>query len=165
VAFLKKMGKLFVLGEYMGTQLSGAKGIPSNPKGWYLQISNGVPMFLLYPIANIVDVKKPGTDAWVISYHSIDPGTLPSGIGGFSMMTSQSYTSGIAGSGWGNYNIYTKATDNVNGWYFAYQKVLAKNFLISFDYQIIDIKNKGVTSGLFGNKLDRCYLMKLEYFY
>lgn len=165
LAFLKKTGKLFVLGEYMGSQLSGAKGISSNPKGWYLQISNGVPMFLLYPIANIVDVKKPGTDAWVVSYRSIDPGTLPAGIGGFSMMTSQSYTSAISGSGWGNYNIYTKATDNVNAWYFAYQKVLAKNFLISFDYQIINIKNKAVTSGLIGNSLDKCYLMKLEYFY
>ena len=33
VAFLKKTGKIFVLGEYMGTNLSGAKGLPSNPKG------------------------------------------------------------------------------------------------------------------------------------
>lgn len=165
VAFLKKTGKFFVLGEYMGTSLSSAKGLPANPKGWFLQISNGVPMMLLYPIANLVDVKKPGTDAWVISYRSIDPGTLPAGIGGYSMMTANSYTKSIANSGWGNYNIYTKGTDNVNAWYFAYQKVLAKNFLISFDYQIIDIKNTQVTSGLVGNKLDKCYLMKLEYFY
>lgn len=165
VAFLKKTGKIFWLGEYMGTHLSGAKGLPGNPKGWFLQVSNGVPMMLLYPIANVVDVKKPGTDAWVVSYRSIDPGTLPAGIGGFSMMTSQSYTSSIKDSGWGNYNIYTKATDNVNAWYFAYQKVLAKNFLLSLDYQIIDIKNKAVTSGLIGNGLDKCYLMKLEYFY
>ena len=165
VAFLKKTGKLFILGEYMGTHLSGARGLPSNPKGWFLQISNGVPRMLLYPIANVVDVKKPGTDAWVVSYRSIDPGTLPAGIGGYSMMTANSYTKSIAGSGYGNYNVYTKGTDNVNAWYFAYQKVLAKNFLLSLDYQIIDIKNMAVTSGLSGNGLDKCYLMKLEYFY
>lgn len=165
VAFLKKTGKLFWLGEFMGTHLSGAQGLPNSPSGWFLQVSNGVPMMLLYPIANVVDVKKPGTDAWVVSYHSIDPGTLPAGIGGYSMMTSNSYTKSIAGSGWGNYNIYTKASDNVNSWYFAYQKVLAKNFLLSLDYQIVDIKNMGVTSGLAGRGLDNCYLMKLEYFY
>ncbi|MDF2632605.1 MAG: S-layer y domain protein [Caproiciproducens sp.] len=165
VAFLKKFDKIFVLGEYMGTSLSGAKGLPSNPKGWFLQISNGVPMMLLYPIANVVDVKKPGTDAWVVSYRSIDPGTLPAGIGGYSMMTANSYTKSITDSGWGNYNVYTKGTDNVNAWYFAYQKVLAKNFLLSLDYQVIDIKNKAVTSGLVGKSLDKCLLMKLEYFY
>ena len=81
------------------------------------------------------------------------------------MMTANSYTKSIAGSGYGNYNVYTKGTDNVNAWYFAYQKVLAKNFLLSLDYQIIDIKNMAVTSGLIGNGLDKCYLMKLEYFY
>lgn len=165
VSFLQKFGKVHLLGEYMGTQLSGATGLPSNPKGWFLQISNGVPMYLLYPIANLVNVKKPGTDAWVISYRSIDAGTLPAGIGGFSMMTSQSYTSSITDSGWGNYNAYTKATDNVNAWYFAYQKVLAKNFLISFDYQIINLNDLSVTSGLSGKALDKCFLMKLEFFY
>jgi len=166
VTVLKKMGKLNLLGEFMGITLDKSVGLPKNPKGWFLQLSNGVPMPYLYPIANLVDVRKPGTDAWMVSYHSIDPGTLPAGIGGYSMMTSISYTAATTNSGWGNYNIYTKGSDNVNAWYLAYQKVLSKNFLLSLDYQIIDIKNMSVTGkDLVGKRLDQCFLMKFEYFY
>lgn len=165
VSFLQKFDGFYLMGEYMNTQLKNATGLPSNPKGWYLQLSTGRPIMILYPIMNAVDVSKPGTDAWVLSYRSIDPGTLPAGIGGFSMMTSISYTSSITNSGWGNYNIYTKGTDNVKAWYLAYQRVLAKNFLISLDVQQIDIKNLGVTSGLNGSNLDKTYMLKFEYFY
>jgi len=169
LSVLKKFGKLNLLGEYMSVHLDKAIGMPTkSPKGWFLQLSNGVPMPFLYPISNLVDVKKPGTDAWMVSYHSIDPGTLPAGVGGYSMMTSISYTNSGPGaasnSGWGNYNIYSKGSDNVNAWYLAYQKVLAKNFLISFDYQLIDIKNRAATT-LVAKRLDQCYLMKFEYFY
>lgn len=165
VSVVGKVGNLNVLGEYIASDLSNPTGVvPHNPKGWVVQVGNGLPWGAFYPILNMVDYRKPGTDAWMVSYRSVDAGTLPTNAGGFDT-TCTSYTGNTTGSGWGNYNPYTKGTDNVNVLYLAYQKVLAKNMIMSMDYQNFKIKDMSLTSGLNGSKLDQTYALKFEYFY
>ncbi len=151
-----KMGKYTLLADYVSTKLNGAVNLPTNPKGWALQLSNSKGPAVLYPAVNLVNPANAGDDAWMVSYRSVDAGTIPSGAGGYD-------TTAVANPGQ-PYSVFTHTTDNVNVLYFAYQKVVAKNVLASFEYQDIKLKNKGLTD-LPSNQLDKTYMLKLEYFY
>ena len=151
-----KVGKYTLLGDYVGTTLDGAAGLPDNPKGWVLQLSNSQGPAVIFPAVNLVNPTKVGSDAWMVSYRSIDAGTIPGGAGAFDV-TAVANTNQP-------YNVFLHATDNVNVLYLAYQNVVAKNVIASLEYQDFKIKNKGLTD-LNSNQLDKTYMAKLEFFY
>lgn len=151
-----KVGKYTLLGDYVGTTLEGAAGLPDNPKGWVLQLSNSQGPAVIFPAVNLVNPTKVGSDAWMVSYRSIDAGAIPGGAGAFDV-TAVANTNQP-------YNVFLHATDNVNVLYLAYQNVVAKNVIASLEYQDFKIKNKGLTD-LNSNQLDKTYMAKLEFFY
>ncbi|WP_371377914.1 S-layer homology domain-containing protein [Sporomusa aerivorans] len=151
-----KMGKYTLLGDYVSTTLNGAAGLPDNPKGWVVQLSNSKGPDVIFPAVNLVNPSKVGSDAWMVSYRSIDAGAIPGGAGAFDV-TAVANTAQP-------YNIYLHGTDNVNVLYLAYQNVVAKNVIASLEYQDFKIKNRGLTD-LTSNKLDKTYMMKIEFFY
>ncbi|HEY3424266.1 MAG TPA: S-layer homology domain-containing protein [Negativicutes bacterium] len=151
-----KLGKYTLLGDYISTTLNNSTGLPSNPKGWMVELTNGKKPPVYYSAVNFVNPAKVGTDAWLVSYRSLDAGAVPSGAGGLD-------TTGVAYPT-NSYSAFTHATDNVNVLYLAYENVVAKNVILSLEFQDFKIKNKGLTN-LSSNDLDKTYMMKLEFFY
>ncbi len=151
-----KIGKYTLLADYVSTTLNNAVNVPSNPKGWSVQFSNSQGPAVYYSAVPLVNPEKVGTDAWSVSYRSLDPGATPSGAGGFDT-TAVAYTTNP-------YNIFTHGNDNVKGLFLAYQKVAAKNMVMSLEYQDIKLKNKSLTT-LPSDSLDKTYMMKCEFFY
>ncbi|MEN6566309.1 MAG: S-layer homology domain-containing protein [Veillonellales bacterium] len=154
-----KMGDLTLLGDYIDTKLVNPVGLPDSPNGWVVQLSNGKgpgATAVYYNAALLVDPAKKGSDAWSVSYRSVDPGTIPSGGGGFDT-TAVAYPTQP-------YNIFTHSTDNVNAWYLTYENVLAKNVVLSLEYQDFKVKNRSLTN-LTSDNLDKAYRMQFEFFY
>ncbi|MBU2700976.1 hypothetical protein Ga0466249_002087 [Sporomusaceae bacterium BoRhaA] len=148
-----------LLGDYIGSNLKNAVGLPSSPKGWVVQLSNGDgpgATACYYSCVPLVDVKKQGDNAWAVSYRSIDAGALPSGGGGFDT-TAVAYAPQP-------YNVFTHASDNVNVLYVSYENVLMPNVLLSLEWQDFKIKNQGLTN-LTSKNLDKCWMVKFEFFY
>ncbi len=151
-----KMGQYTLLGDYVSTTLDGATNLPDNPKGWVVQISNSQGPNVLYSAVPLVNPTKVGTDAWMVSYRSLDAGTTPAGGGGFD-------TTAVANPSQ-PYNVFTHANDNINALFLAYQKVVAQNVLLALEYQDFKIKNRSLTD-LTSDRLDKTYMMKFEFFY
>jgi hypothetical protein len=136
---------------------NASSSLASNPKAWAFELTNSTftpPAY--FPGVMLVDVRKPGTDAWAIQYRSIDPAAIPAGLGGWDN-TSVAYVTNP-------YNVYTHPSDNVNVLYLAYQTCLDKGFALSFEYQNFKIKNQNVTN-LKSKNLDQTYMVKMEFFY
>ena len=155
-SFNYKMGQYTLKGEYVFTHLVHAKQIPSNPNGWAVEFSNRKTNGSFYPIASMVNPNQAGSDAWMIGYRSVDPGTIPQNINGFS-------TSAVEYSA-NPYSVYTKSSENVNVLVLGYDKVVRNGVVLSFQYQDFKIKNRGLTS-LASDKLDQNYMVKWEFFY
>lgn len=151
-----KIGKYTLLADYISTTLSDAVNIPSNPKGWSVQLSNSQGPPVYYSAVLLVNPEKVDSDAWSVSYRSLDPGATPSGAGGFDT-TAVAYPTNP-------YNIFTHGNDNVKGLFLAYQKVVAKNLVASLEYQDVKLKNKNLTT-LSSDSLDKTYMLKCEFFY
>lgn len=152
-----KMGKYQLLGDYVSSKLDGARDLHDNPKGWAVQLSyNSQTPPAMYQAVGLVNPAKKGTDGWMVSYRSVDAGALPSGAGGFD-------TTSVAKPNQ-SYNVFTHSTDNVNAWFLAYQNVIAKNVVLSLEYQDYKIKDRGLTS-LPKNRLDKTYMTKIEFYY
>lgn len=154
-----KFGKFRLFGDYilsnvrnMNPDYAGRLG--KHPKGWSIELTNGVGPNVYYLAVPIVDRNKPHTDAWMISYRSIDAGAVP--VGGFDTM----------GVSYPNqpYSAFTHGTDNVNAIYLAYQNVVTKNVIMSLEYQHLRFKNRGLT-GLKSGKIDNTYKFQFEFFY
>jgi hypothetical protein len=151
-----KIGQYTLLADYLSTSLVNAVGVPKNPKGWAVQFSNSKGPKVFFPAVLLVDPKKVGTDSYLVGYRSADPGTAPQGINNYD-------TTGVAYASQG-YNVFTHGNDNVNVLYLAYQNVLAKNFVLTLEYQDYKINNRALT-GLTSDNLDKTYMMKFEFFY
>ncbi|MDR3589687.1 MAG: S-layer homology domain-containing protein, partial [Negativicutes bacterium] len=68
-----KMGKVILLGDYVGSTLNRASGLASNPRAWAIQLSNGTgpgATAVYYSSAFLVNPSQAGTDAWSVSYRS-----------------------------------------------------------------------------------------------
>lgn len=156
-----KFGQHTLLADYISSTLDNPTGgLSTNPKGWAVQVSNGEgpgAKAVYYSAVPLVNPAKTGTDAWSVSYRSVDAGALPSGAGGFD-------TTAVANGTPANINPFIKGTDNVNVLFLAYQKVLAKNTVISLEYQDFKLKDKGL-AGLASDALDKTYMAKFEFFY
>lgn len=154
-----RFGDITLLGDYISTKLVNSSGLPDAPKGWVLQLSNGKgpgATAVYYSAALLVNPVQKGSDAWMVSYRSIDPGAIPSNAGGFDT-TATAYPTQP-------YNVFTHGTDNVKAWFLAYENVLAKNVVLSLEYQNFKIKNRSLTN-LSSDGLDDNYMMKFEFFY
>jgi len=154
IGFDTKIGDLLVFGDYVGSKLSGSVGLPNNPAAYMVQVTNSKTAPVAYQVMGMVNPAKKGTDAWMIQYRSIDPGAFAPGSGNFDT---------VAVANTGAYNFYTKGSDNVNAFFLAYSKVVAKNVVASLEYQDLRIKDKGVTSLTSGT--DKTYQAKIELFY
>jgi hypothetical protein len=156
LGFDTRIGDLLVFGDYLNSKLSGSVGLPTNPKAYMIQITNSKTAPVAYQVMGMVNPAKTGTDAWMIQYRSIDPGAFAPGSGNFDT----SAVSNVSGS----YNFFTKGSDNVNAFFLAYSKVIAKNVVASLEYQDLRIKNKGVTSGI-TDGINKTYQAKIELYY
>jgi hypothetical protein len=150
---------LRVMGDYLSTSLTGATNIPNSPKAYSVQVSNSKLNAIYMPANNLTDLMKPGSDAWLVGYRSMGAGSVPNGIGG--------YDSTVVSNGGQSLTSTSHASDNVNAWYFVYQNTLAKNVLLTFEYQDIRIKDHSLvsTTVLPGNSLDKTIMVKFEFFY
>lgn len=157
VAVAYKFGKLSLVGDYVSTNLDNAVNLPANPKAWAIQLSNTKGPLVLYPAANLVNPAQPGSNAWMVSYRSGDAGSVPTTISTYDT-TAIGYYKNVP------YSAYLHGIDNVNALYIAYQNVIAKNVLLSLEYQDIKIKDRALTD-LNSDNLNKTYLAKLEFFY
>ena len=121
-----KMGSFNLTGEYVSTKEE--TNADKTRKAYAVQLTNGV-TDCFYPTFNIVDPKKPHTDAFSISYRSIEANAVPV-TSGFSAITNVFGTASA-----------TMGLDNdVKGYYLAYQNVVSKGVVWSVEYQ--DLKDK-----------------------
>lgn len=156
-----KMGTMILIGDYVGSSLNRASNLPASPRAWAVQLSSGAgpgATAVYYSSAFLVNPSQTGTDAWSVSYRSVDPGAIPSGAGGFDTMA-VAYAGGP-----GSFNVFNKGTDNIKGFFLAYENVLAKNVVLSLEYQGLLLKNTAVT-GLNSANLDNTYMLKFEFVY
>lgn len=158
LGFCYNMGKYKLFGDYIITDVknlnSAYNHLPNKPKAWAIQLTNGVGPDVYYNSGALVDRTKVGSDAWMVSYRSVDTGAVP--IGGFDTM-------GVAMAS-DPYSVFTHATDNVNAVFLAYQKVLRKNAVMSLEYQNFKIKDKSLTD-LQDTRLDDTYKLQFQFWY
>lgn len=159
-SFNYKLGKLTLLADYVATTLSNPVGLSDRPNAWVVQLSNGTgpgATGSYYHVTSLlVNPAKRGSDAWSISYRSVDPGAIPASAGGFDN-TAIAYNQA--------YNVFTHGTDNVNALYLVYQNVIDKNVVLSFEWQKYRIKNRALVSGMTGNDLDTTFMTRLDYYF
>ena len=158
LSYTTKIGKLTLITDYVSTTLDKAAGIPSNPKGWYFELSNRKTAPIMYNAIPLTKMDEVGTDAWLIGYREIDPGAVPSGGMGFNCIM-PAYSGATA-----PYNSFSHATDNVKALFLVYNRTIFKNTLLAFEYQDMKFKNQKLT-GLGTNNMDKLFVTKLEFFY
>lgn len=149
VSALYKMGGLMLLGEYdwahvndvvNGTSYGDYNGTArSSANAWAFQITNGTgwnKTFYPYQMC-VVNLSKPGDNAFVLSYHKVEAGATPNSLGAWrnTVATSTAYTLG-GGK-------YTDGVDNLKGWTVSYQHVLQKNLVLSLDFQKLNRADNG----------------------
>ncbi|MDR7868528.1 MAG: S-layer homology domain-containing protein [Sporomusaceae bacterium] len=161
LSFKYKFSGLTLLGDFVGTTLSKPVGVAGSPKGWAIQLSNGngPGATAAYYQTSFLLVRPTvrGASAWMVGYRSIDPGTIPSGAGGFDTVA-VSYAATP-------FNTYMHGTDNVKALYLVYQTVMDKNVVLSFEYQDIKVKNRAMTPSLTSNSLDNTYMVKVDCYF
>jgi len=149
-AFDTKVGNLTLMGEYVGTTLKNATAIADKPKGWAIQLDSGNHAPAFYPTVSLVNPARVGEDALMVQYRSADPGALP--------------YSATSWEGTAATTVTTKLGDNLNVLFLAYQNVVAKNVIVSLEYQNLKAKDKNVFGASTAN-IDKTYMMKFEFFY
>ena len=158
LGFCWKLGKYRLFGDYIFTHIndlsSSYSRLSSNPKGWALEFTNGVGPATYFCAVDLVDPAKAGSDAWMVSYRSIDAGAVP--VGGFDTFSVADATE--------PYSVFSHGTDNVNAVSLAYQKVWSKNVVMTLQYDRYYIKNRGLTT-LSSNKLDDLFKMQFQFWY
>ncbi|SDE07205.1 S-layer homology domain-containing protein [Sporomusa acidovorans] len=155
--FDAKLGDCLLIGEYVSTSLKGVENLPSSPKGWAVELTSATkqpPIF--YGAKYLVDYKKKGDFGWSVSYRSIDAGVVPNGAGGFDAQAVSYATD--------PYSTVLKGTDNIKGFFVAFQNTISKNVVWTIEGQDLKIKNRELT-GLSSNDLGKTYMTRLEFFY
>lgn len=156
-SFDYKLGGLTVIGDYVATTLDNpSAALPKNPKAWAVELTNSTsPVKAMYPSKLLVNPTKPDTDAWSVSYRSVEPGAIPAGAGNFD-------TTAVAVGGAGSVN--PNGTDNLKGWMLGYNRVLAKNVVWAVEYQTLKAKNLAV-SPWSNSQVDKTYNTSIQFFY
>lgn len=157
LSYTTKIGKLTLITDYVSTTLEKAVDIPSNPKGWFVELSNRKTAPIMYNAIPLTRMDQVGSDAWMVGYRSIDPGTAPNMGMGFNAIT-PAYTTSAP------YNSSNHATDNVNALFIVYNRTIFKDTLLAFEYQDMKFKYPKLT-GLNTKNMDKVFVTKLEFFY
>ena len=152
-----KFGDLTLFADYASTSLARAVYMPTGPKAWAVQLSNGKKVAVYMHVAPFVDMNKVGDQAWAIAYRSVDPGALPPGTGGW-----DAAYNGAIGVG---YNLSYRGTDNLKAIQFCYQFTLSKGSVLSLDYTDMKVKNATVLNTGVSGSLDKIYGIRMEFFY
>ena len=130
VSAIVKVGGFNLTGEYVSTKEETAND--ATKKAYAIQLTNGV-TDNFYSTFNIVDPTKAHTDAFAISYRSIENNAVPL-TSGFNSITN------VFGTG-----STTMNNDNdVKGYFLAYQNVVSKGVIWSVEFQ--DLKDKSTGS-------------------
>lgn len=140
VGFSQKLGAWTLNGEYAGTTLDSAVNTASHPKMYAIQITNGpnLPQYF-YPVQRfIVDYKKPHTDAFALSYRSVEKGAVPFANGFAFGKASLSPLYKL-----NNNAVGASIMDNTKGYFFTYENVIAQGIVLSFEYQDLKFKDSG----------------------
>jgi hypothetical protein len=157
VGFNIDFGGIKLLGDYVGTTLvNPTAGISSSSKAYGFMFSNAKVFNAYYPAVNIVDVTKPGTDAWAVGYYVFGIGSVPYGVRGWdSTFVSPGSMSWDPNS----------VNDNSKILYFAYQTVLAKNAIMTFEYKEVKIKDRSYVPSSWTGNIDKDYTVKFEFYF
>jgi hypothetical protein len=156
-AFKYKFDKYTLFGDFYSTKLNKADKLPDNPKGFAVELTNGVGPYIFYgATALLVNHQKPHTDAWMVRYASIDAGTLPVGLGGFDTLT--------ASYGSYPYNTYWHGSDNIKALVLAYQNVISQSTVLSLEYHKLNIKDRSLTD-LPSSYLNKVWATKVQFFF
>jgi hypothetical protein len=158
IAFNKDFGTgLNLIGEYTATTLNGAQNLPSSPKGYMFQLSSRH-QYVFYSAQMLLNAQKQpaGSDAWAVSYRSIDAGAAAAS-------QNPVVTTSYSNSFFSPYNVYTRC-DNVNVLMLLYQKVVQKNLLLTLEYQDYKVKNLRLTN-LNSKELDKTYKAQVTWYW
>ena len=126
-----KLGNLWLTGEYVNTKEKSNNNMTR--KAYALQISNGVSPYF-YPNSIIVNPLKPHTDAFSLSYRSIDPNATP-------LVSTFNGASPVIAASANAYNSTMAQDNDVKGLFFVYQNVVAKNVVMTIEYQSLKQKS------------------------
>jgi hypothetical protein len=145
-----QFGKGFALvGEYVDTDNTDAP----DGKAYAVQLTKGVKTTKIGATAagmNIVDKTKAHTSGYLVGYRNIEANALA--FGGKASIFSGSaptYNSVVTGSSDGN---------DVKGMTYAYQNVLAKNTILSLEYQDLQKESTGVD-------LDKTFVGSIQFWF
>ncbi|MEM5769170.1 MAG: hypothetical protein AAGU32_12895 [Bacillota bacterium] len=139
-----KLGKdLSLVGQYVDTSNGG--GI-DDADAWAVQLVKGVTTKKVGTLSTnmtIVDKSKPHTDGYILSYRRVEKNGL--------------WNQGVASPFSSNNSVVTN-TDDVKGVYFGYQNVLAKNTILTLEYQ--DLKSVDT-----GAEKDKIFQTHVQFFF
>ena len=144
-----KVGKFTILGEFDQASLDNPVHVSSRPHAFAIQVTNGKKAGeSFYPVAQTVtDINQKGDQAFVFSYRQTQKGAVPLGLGPWGGATIVSPVTSTYNNGLG--------VDNIKGFYFSYQYVLAKGVELSFDTQFLSYTDSG-------SKFDNIYMFLLN---
>ena len=146
-----------VMADYIATTLADATGIPSNPKGFNIEISNKkTPATALYPAFPLTKAEDVGSDAWLIGYRSISAGTIPSGA-----CMSDGFLLAYGGK---PYSLTSHSGDNVKALLLSYNRTVAKGLIWAVDYANFNFKDRSLT-GLNTSNMNRIISTNLTWYY
>jgi len=138
-----KLGKDFSLvGQYVDTNNTGAP----DAEAWAVQLVKGVTTKKVGTLSTnmtIVDKSKPHTDGYILSYRRVEANGL--------------WNQGAA-SPFNNNNNAVSSTDDVKGIYLGYQNVLAKNTILTLEYQ--DLKSVST-----GDDKDKIFQTHVQFYF
>lgn len=138
-----KLGKDFSLvGQYVDTNNTGAP----DAEAWAVQLVKGVTTKKVGTLSTnmtIVDKSKPHTDGYILSYRRVEANGL--------------WNQGAA-SPFKNNNNAVSSTDDVKGIYLGYQNVLAKNTILTLEYQ--DLKSVST-----GDDKDKIFQTHVQFYF
>lgn len=143
-----KVGKLTLTGEYVTTDKYAA--LTDDAKAWAVQLTTGNGA-IFYPAVNIVNPAKANTQAFAVSYRNIEAGALPGGLSQFTASANGAYNSSAALTG-------VTDANNVKGFFYTYQNVLAKNTVLSIEYQDLEKESTG-------QKFDKTVNAHVQFFF
>jgi len=155
----QKFSGMTLLGEYVGTSLSGAANMPDSPSGWAIQLSNGKGPGANAFFGNIplTRLDKVGETAWLIGYRRVESGATPSGLGGFDQLSPSRMNT--------NHGVFLHGTDNVKGLMIVVDRTLDKNLTANIKYEDLKVVNRALTPSLTSDNLDRTVVATINYWF
>lgn len=129
-------GGFSLVAEYVDTDLKNYVG-DDNPSAFAVQLVKGVKTTKVGALMNglnIVDKTKVHTSGFLVGYRKVEDNALWNGGAASRYSGSTVLNSTIVGA---------NDVDNTKGMYYAFQNVLAKNTILSLEYQDLEVDSTG----------------------